>query len=293
MTFSSVFSISLAGINAFSAGLESVSANIANSQTAGYKRVRTDFSALVGATAGDRDTSVGDAARGAGVTAEARLLNGEQGALTRTGEATNIAISGNGFFAVADNANGASRTNAALFTRAGAFTADANGNLVNEAGYFLLGAPAAADGNAPTIGDVNSLQTVNLNVAPAQAADPDALGALTSVEIDADGRVLGTYATGETFALFQIPLALFINPQGLEQADATTFHANDASGEASLARARDGAAGAIEGAALELSTVDIGQEFSDLIVVQRAYSSSARALTVADDLWRTLTETAA
>ena len=293
MSFSSVFSISLAGINAFSAGLESVSANIANSQTAGYKRVRTDFAALVGATSAERETAVGDAAEGAGVAARSRFLNAEQGAVTRTDIATNVAVSGAGFFSVSQSATATPAAGDILFTRSGGFRADAAGNLVNEAGYYLLGAPASADGNAPTISGLNNLRPVNLNVAPPQAQDPSLLGALSSVEIDADGRVLATYGGGETFSLFQIPLALFVNPEGLEQADATAFLSTDASGSATLSRAQAGAAGAIEGAAIELSTVDIGQEFSDLIVMQRAYSSNARALTTADELWRTLTETAA
>jgi flagellar hook protein FlgE len=60
-----------------------------------------------------------------------------------------------------------------------------------------------------------------------------------------------------------------------------------------LANPRTGRAGEIEGSALEISTVDIGREFSTLIETQRAYATNARIITTADELWRTLVETAA
>ncbi|MCA8889898.1 MAG: flagellar hook-basal body complex protein, partial [Parvularculaceae bacterium] len=119
------------------------------------------------------------------------------------------------------------------------------------------------------------------------------LGALTGVTVDEDGLVIATYANGETRPLFQIPLALFTNTSGLEEGDSTTFLATTLSGGANLAAARSGRAGAIEDAAVEASTVDIGQEFSTLIQTQRAYSTNARVLSVADELWRTAVETAA
>lgn len=288
MSFSGLFSIGLSGLSAFSAGLEAVSSNIANSQTTGYKRVTTNFADLIPTDAASQGQSIGAGAAGSGVAAISRQLFGEQGAVTRTNTATNMAVSGDGFFVVAQEA--ASNGSAALlFSRAGDFKPDALGNLVNSAGFYLQGTSAGSTARA---GSLQSLQTVNITRTPA-GADPAALGALTGVAIDRDGNVNATYANGETHTLFRIPLAQFVNPEGLEEAARTAFRNTTLSGEARLAGARTGNAGAIEGSALEISTVDIGQEFSTLISTQRAYSTASRVISTADELWRTLVQTAA
>lgn len=288
MSFSGLFSIGFSSLSAFSAGLEAVSSNIANSQTTGYKRVRTDFANLIPSDAAFLNQSVGAGVVGSGVAAVARQLVGEQGAVTRTNIATNAAIAGNGFFIVSSDpaSNGPSSF---LFTRAGDFRTNALGDFVNSAGFYLQGAPAGSTGRA---GSLQSLQTVNVNRTPA-GADPAALGALTGVAIDADGNVNATYANGETHTIFRIPLALFVNPDGLEEAEKTAFRNTAISGDPRISGARTGSAGAIEGAALEISTVDIGQEFSNLISTQRAYSTASRVISTADELWRTLVQTAA
>jgi flagellar hook protein FlgE len=119
------------------------------------------------------------------------------------------------------------------------------------------------------------------------------LGDVVSVAVGGDGALNATYANGETHTIFRIPLATFVNEDGLALADRTAFSATDASGAAAVAAAETGGAGRIEGAALEASTVDLGQEFSALIATQRAYATGARILSTADDLWRTLVGTAA
>lgn len=290
MSFSSLFSIGLSGLSAFGTGLEAVSSNIANSQTNGYKRVRTDFADLIPASAIAPDATISAGVSGTGVTAVTRQLAAEQGAIARTNTPTNVAVSGDGFFVVAPEP-ASTGSIPFLFTRAGDFTPDALGNLKNAAGYYLQGAVVGANGAAGA-GALQSLQTVNINRTPA-GADPAALGAMTSIAIDRDGYVRASYANGETHALYRIPLALFANPEGLEDAERTAFRNTTQSGDARLSAARSGSAGAIEGAAVEISTVDIGQEFSTLISTQRAYSTASRVISTADELWRTLVQTAA
>lgn len=290
MSFSSLFSIGLSGLSAFGAGLEAVSSNIANSQTTGYKRVRTDFADLIPQDAPSLDKAIGAGIAGTGVSAVSRHLAAEQGAVSRTNMPTNVAVSGDGFFVVAEEP-ASSGAQTLLFTRAGDFAPDAIGNLKNAAGFYLQGIAIGAGGGAGP-GSLQGLTTVNLSRTPA-GADPLALGAVSKVEIDRDGVLRATYANGETHALYRIPLALFSNPEGLEDAERTTFRNTSLSGEARLSAARTGSAGAIEGAAVEISTVDIGQEFSTLISTQRAYSTASRVISTADELWRTLVQTAA
>ena len=287
MSLNGVFSIGLSGINALSTSFEAISNNVANSQTTGYRRLETDFSTLVSAPAPELDTRVGTPRAGGGVSAINRAAISQQGAVTRTGAETNLAINGDGFFVVSRDAAEVDAINPFLFTRAGGFRADADGNLVNEAGYFLQGSIAGASG-AATSTSLGGLRTVNI-------ADIGLTGgaAIADIEITDDGQVIARLANGDTRALFDIPLAVFTNPDGLDDAPLSAFRRSEDSGEATFVRSGQDGAGTIESAALELSTVDISQEFSTLIVTQRAYASNSQIISIADELLQTLTETAA
>lgn len=284
MSFASVFSIAVSGVNAFARSLAAVSSNIANIETVGFKRARTDFASLISGSAPETGARIGG-----GVGAVNRTLADEQGAFKRTNTATNVAVAGAGYFVVGD---GAAAQAPFFFTRSGDFAPNAAGELVNGAGYYLQGYPTDASGAAAVSG-VAGLETVNVNRAPPLASGATPVGALAGVEIDSSGRVLARYSTGETIALYRIPLALFANPEGLEETRGAAFRQSTVSGDLALAAPQSGRAGAIAGEALEISTVDIGREFSTLIETQRAYASNARVITVADDLLQTLVRTAA
>jgi len=114
------------GMNAQANRLGTVAENIANANTTGYKRASTEFSSLI------LPTSNGSYNSG-GVETKIRYSVSEQGATTYTTSDTDLAISGGGFFIVSGE-NGSN-----FLTRAGAFTADGDGNLVNAAGYTLMG----------------------------------------------------------------------------------------------------------------------------------------------------------
>ncbi len=283
MALAGVFSIAVSGVNAFAKSLAAVSTNIANSQTTGFKRMRTEFADLVAAETAQPRGLAG------GVAATNRTFAGEQGAVARTNTATNVAVAGAGYFVVSQDAAAAPPF---LFTRSGDFAPDADGALVNGAGYYLQGYATDASGAAATSG-LAGLQTVNINRAPPLAAGATPPGALAGIEIDNEGRVIARYETGERIALYRIPLALFPNAEALAETRGTAFLQTTAAGALSLVLPREGRAGAVEGEALEISTVDIGREFSTLIETQRAYATNARVISVADELWRTLTGTAA
>ena len=394
MGFNNLFAIGLSGVNAFSQSLESVSNNIANTQTNGFKRTRTDFSDLVTRANANQGPS--------GVSSSIQSLIGEQGSITRTSSATDLAISGNGFFVVSAETGGSAPF---LFTRAGGFSIQDDGRLSNESGQFLRAAPIASANaaslnaleivnvtqspqfgtattqislsgnlsNQAAIGDVlrqnltvtdeagnsRNIEFLFTNTAPnnwtASArftdganevlatgslifdgngridpaspfpangivttptgdqitlsfgnlissvasssitearADGAASAPQTGVEIDDEGVIFATYANGERQALYQIVLATFTNENALDVGEFSTFIQNNDAGALSLDRPRSGRAGVIEAQALEISTVDIGQEFSTLIETQRAYAANTRILSLADELWQTLTETA-
>lgn len=116
------------GMNAQASRLATVSDNIANVNTTGYKKASAEFETMLGQAAQMEYVS-------GGVLTSVRQLTAEQGALRGTGSPTDLAINGSGFFVVS-NESGAN-----FLTRSGSFVPDANGNLVNTAGYKLMGYP--------------------------------------------------------------------------------------------------------------------------------------------------------
>jgi flagellar hook protein FlgE len=145
----------VSGLDAQSQALSVTSSNIANVNTVGYKDSETNFSTLLASAMGSGDVS------SAGVTASTSQDVTQQGLLTSTGSPTDMAISGNGFFVVSQTPAAAGASTAQLYTRAGSFTPDANGDLQNAAGLYLMGWPVDASGNVPT--DRTDMTAVNVN----------------------------------------------------------------------------------------------------------------------------------
>ena len=157
---------SVSGLQAQSFALQNISGNIANSSTIGYKGTNTSFEDLV-----PMSTTPDQQAAG-GVRAHAQATITTQGTVTATGVGTNMAISGAGFFnvqkpvGVVDNVpvfNGVTN-----YTRRGDFQLNANGNLVNGAGYYLLGVTVDPKTGNP-IGNVPQVLQFQNNFIPAQA----------------------------------------------------------------------------------------------------------------------------
>jgi flagellar hook protein FlgE len=145
------------GLSANSAALASISDDIANVNTVGYKANDTQFSDLVTETAGS-----GYAA--GGVQALSTQNVSVQGVLQSASSPTDLAISGQGFFVTSQNASSpATAGNTPLFTRAGAFTENSQGYLVNAAGLYLQGWTANASGSVTTDpSNLALLQPINL-----------------------------------------------------------------------------------------------------------------------------------
>ena len=148
-----------------------VSENIANVSTTGYKRTRTEFHTLVGSTAAAPFYT-------GGVGTTWQSLNSEQGTLLQTGRTADLAIRGRGYFVV-ESASGQPG-----LTRAGAFTPDDNGRLVNAAGQYLLGYPAGA---SPLANGVGGLQRIDV-VQTALSAAPSVSGFL-SANLNSDAAI--------------------------------------------------------------------------------------------------------
>jgi flagellar hook-basal body protein len=157
---------SVSGLQAQSFALQNISGNIANSSTVGYKGIGTSFEDLV------PQSTTPDKQMAGGVTAHAQASISTQGTVSATAVATNMAISGVGFFnvqkpiGVTDNV--AVFDGVTDYTRRGDFQLNANGNLVNGAGYYLLGVTVDPKTGNP-IGNVPQVLQFQNNFIPAQA----------------------------------------------------------------------------------------------------------------------------
>ncbi len=154
----------VAGLQAQSFALQNISGNIANSQTTGYKETDTSFQDLVAQAALNQQTTNG-------VIADSVATNNVQGTINSTQVSTDMAINGDGWFVVAQPTgftdNQPTFSGVTDFTRAGNFQLNANGNLVNSAGYYLMGIPVNATTGNPE-GSVPQVLQFDNNFIPAQ-----------------------------------------------------------------------------------------------------------------------------
>lgn len=161
MSIFSAMNSGVSGLAAQSAKFSAISDNISNSGTVGYKRTNVQFATLV-----TNNSSAGTYSAG-GVEASLRTEVSRGGIVTRSTVATDLAISGNGFFVVGTEADGQNvQGTTHLLTRGGSFRPDSNGNLVNTGGYYLQGWPLDTNGNViggnPSRTSFDGLETVSL-----------------------------------------------------------------------------------------------------------------------------------
>ncbi|WP_259783131.1 flagellar hook protein FlgE [Aestuariispira ectoiniformans] len=114
--------------------------------------------------------------------------------------------------------------------------------------------------------------------------DGEQFGSLTGVSINEAGEVTALYSNGVTRKLYQVPVTTFNNPNGLQQKTGNVFIETDASGAAIAHVSGAGGAGSIAPSSIESSTVDLANEFTDMITTQRAYSASTKIITTADEM---------
>ena len=114
-------------------------------------------------------------------------------------------------------------------------------------------------------------------------------GALQSFTVSADGTLIGSFSNGASQAIARIALATFVNPGGLEKAGSSAYRATFNSGVAELATPGAAGVGSLAGGALEMSNVDLSQEFTNLIVAQRGFQANARIITTSDEVLQELT----
>src|SRR5260221_2654516 len=165
----------VSGLNAQSNAMGSISDNIANSQTTGYKKVDTRFQTLV--TVSNAQTN-----QPGGVISTPFYANALQGSITQTQDNTNLALSGNGMYVVSkptsQTATATSFNALNYYTRAGDFNVNRDGYLVNGSGYYLDGWPVDQTTAAPNTASLAPIQITQLVDQPSATTDVDFVGNL-------------------------------------------------------------------------------------------------------------------
>jgi flagellar hook protein FlgE len=270
----------VSALRSFTKGLEVIGNNIANVNTVGYKGSRAtfadSFSNMLRASAPSTATTSNSSATqvGTGVKLSSITARYAQGALNTTGVTTDLGISGNGFFRVINPAD-----TQEYVTRAGNLRLDDNGFLVNAQGYRVQGLTGGTTLAAPAaVGDI-------------QLGTPPVGTQLQSITVDRAGNLIEFYSDGSATTTNRVLLQNFADPTALTKAGDNLFTgmltagpiggdpltaANNAPGTNGL--------GSIESGTLELSNVDLTEEFANMITMQRSFQASSRLVTVSDSV---------
>lgn len=246
------------GMIAQQMNIDNVANNMANVNTTAFKKSRIQFQDLMYQTikeAGSTTTTglekPSELTVGVGVKPVATQKSFSQGGIENTGNPLDLAINGDGFFQVVNNAG------EQFYTRDGTFRINAQGQIVNSEGYYLE---------------------------PALSLPADT----ESVNISKDG-IVQVKLFGETEAqeIGQMELARFVNPAGLKSNGGNLFTATSASGEALLGTPYSGSFGSLEQGYLENSNVEIVNEMVNMISAQRAYDLNSKVVRTSEDMIRT------
>ncbi|MDP5226336.1 MULTISPECIES: flagellar hook protein FlgE [Arthrobacter] len=195
------------------------------------------------------------------------------------------------------DATGAPRTLALTFTRTASgwdvAGADANGSTGAGSLTFTGGKPTA--GGSMGVGGI----TVNLGAVTGYAGmttvaatgqNGSAAGTLESFTLAGDGSLIGAFSNGLKQTVGRIALAKFTNPGGLEKTGDSAYTSTANSGTAQIGQAGDPGFGTLAGGELEMSNVDLSQEFTNLIVAQRGFQANARIITTSDQVLQELVD---
>jgi flagellar hook protein FlgE len=241
--------------------------NIANVNTTGYKSSRTTFQEALtqvvrGATApAPAQGGVNPLQIGLGTRVAATDGIFTQGASQMTGRVTDLAIQGNGFFVVETNEG-------PRYTRAGAFSFDGP----DLAGDSRLVGPAGE-------------RVVDIAMNPIVVND---IQQYVDISIGGDGAITGVLDDGTQVALGQVAVATFANPGGLTRLGNTLYQESVNSGAADVGIPGQDGRGTLQAGVLEMSNVDLAQEFTNLIMAQRGFQANARTITTSDEMLQEL-----
>jgi flagellar hook protein FlgE len=280
----------ISGMRGFQTKLDVIGNNIANVNTTGFKAGRVMFSDVLSQTlaGGSAPTATSANPKSFGGTNPEQIGLGSKvssidtiftdGSLQNTNVPTDLAIQGNGFFVLQDGNGGY------VYTRAGNFKWDSNGDLVAANGMRVY---VNTNGFTPAFNTQDSNGNNYPGLIPTDAK---------SVSIAQDGTIKYVDSSGNTQTAGQIQLAVFPNPSGLEKIGDNLYRwdSNASSKDPRLNPTTDfvnpggPGAGLLAVGFLEMSNVDLANEFTEMIVAQRGFQANSRVITTSDDILQEL-----
>ena len=219
------------------------------------------------------------------------------GSLQPTGRNLDFAIEGEGFFAVSQGPIVDENGGVISYTRDGAFYTDYEGNLVTSSGLRVLGYtndgepeiydPEADNGglNVPEEGAEDTLQSLRSLKIPKTIEEGVELQDFT---IDGTGKIIGVYSDGNSYIIGQVGLVTFQNPAGLTKDGGNNYSSSNNSGDPVAGMAGSGDKGVVRQGFLEMSNVDLANEFTEMIVTSRAFQANSRSITTSDEMLQEL-----
>ena len=261
----------VSGMRGFQTKMDVIANNIANVNTTAFKSGRARFQDMISQTIANAQgpsTTVGglggvnpqQAGLGVRVGAIDTVMTG--GALQPTNRDLDFAIEGDGFFAVSP------KTGTTYYTRDGAFFRDYEGNLVNSNGEKVMGYKGTA-----VTGTLEPLKIEELNGG----------NKLDSFSIDGTGKISALYGTSKV-DVGTIAIVKFSNPEGLEKVGNNNYIKTNNSGDPENGVAGGTGFGVIRQGFLEMSNVDLANEFTEMIIASRAYQANSRSITTSDEM---------
>jgi flagellar hook protein FlgE len=256
----------ISGLRVHQAMLDVTANNIANVNTVGFKAERVSFKDSLSQTlrggGAPTTTSGGTSAQQVGLGVQLGTIDNvmNSGAIQSTGNPYDMAVQGDGWFQVASDPTAGAGS--FFYTRSGNFSRDANGDLVTADGFYLVG--------------MNGTTASKINV-PATAS---------SVSVDAAGKV--TVVDGAVTTTYTVQLAKFPNEAGLERVSGNRYKAGNNSGAPAAGDPGSPGYGAISPGTVEMSNVELAQEFTNMISDQRGFQAASRVISTSDDMLQEL-----
>ena len=245
-----ILQISENGLRSNQEWLNTISHNIANIQTPGFKKTMLNFGELVSTSAHAQPSDASNEFRGMGVSIESSIIDSKMGDIKSTGKPLDVAITGNGFLEVElENGDYA-------YTRLGKLSINDDGKLIMQNGLTL-----SSDINIPA-----NAKNILINQS-----------GIVSVQMD---------NTDDAVEVGQLALVKFAAPEFLHAMGGELFTANERSGQPEKIIDQPGN-GFMQGF-IEMSNVDLIGEMSDLMMAQRAYQLNARLIQTADQILETI-----
>lgn len=250
---------SLTGMRNAQTELNTISNNLANAETTGFKKSSVNFADIVaGSTYMNAKNELG-----LGSSVKSITQNFASGPMQNTGSALDLAINGNGFFTLLNSA-----TNQVLYTRNGNFSTDGSGNIKDADGnnvqVLAYNSTSGTFGTTPTNGVIPPTNSAGANY--------------TAVTVNSDGSIVASYADGSNTTVGKVALASFVSPTGLLQVGNQQWQTSGLSGPPTYSAPSADGTGTILSGELEMSNVDTASEMVGLITAQRYFQANAKAI---------------